>query len=432
MKKKLILLIILCLGAVFALTSCGGSGTDTGECAHEYKIAKKQMPTCTDDGFTVFECTLCHKETPVVLEAKGHDFITTFTWSEDNTHASVLLECKTDASHVYNVSSTIKEEIKEPSCKEVGKQIITATVTWGEKTYTDTKEYNLGLGECQNTYKFSLKGESCIDGFDMEKTCSACQKTSHASFDSHVLFDMAHFPACGGEAVVNICPCGEMVELSHPRLCTAEVEDTKTEVDENGTVYTVEHRFCVRCDLEIIYKNHSTIDGCYTYHHRQTSIVDKEKVLYSFSEPNYEVESFHELTYNYDGGKIDSCENGFEATASCKLCGYTEKLSQNTHALKPVTEKIDLEAYGVCGGYLLIKKCPCEKESDVSYSLSCDYEYSYSEETVNGELHTVKTYTCDKCKTEFIYDQYIKNGAVAGIWRVTVNGEVKYELTLSY
>lgn len=436
MKNKIFLFIILCLGAVLMLASCGGDNSTSDKsntCVHEYTISDKKMPTCIEDGFTVFECSLCHEKTEITLEAKGHDFIPSFTWTEDNKHASVLLECKTDPSHVYNVSATIKEEITESTCKEAGIQKFTATVSWDDVSYTDTKEYNLGLGECRLTYSFTMQGDSCLDGYDMESTCISCGSKAHASFDSHVLFDMAYFPVCGGEAVVKICPCGEKVEFSEPTECSAEVEmDTWTETGEDGTVYTFERRFCIRCDFEIVYKKHSTIDGCYTYHHRQTDIVDKEKVLFSFKEQNYEVESFHELTYSYDGGKIDSCENGFEATASCKICGYTEKINQATHKLKLASEKIDLSDFGVCGGYLLIKKCPCEKYSSVSFSLLCDYEYSYTEKQENGELHTVKTYTCSKCKTDFIYDEYIKDGRVAGIWRVTVDGEVKYELTLDF
>ena len=439
MKKKLILLASLIIG-VIVLISCGQSSTDTDsspdeavECTHEYTYASTKMPTCTEGGSATLECSLCGFRKDVTLDPAGHDFKASFDWSSDYTHASVLLECKRDASHVYNVSATIYEETVEPSCKTVGSQKITAKVTWGGKDYTDVKEFNLGLGECKNTYSFTLHGDSCTDGFDMEAVCSECGAKSHASFDSHVLFDMASFKVCGGEAVVKECPCGENVELDEVGACLGEVElDEWTETDEDGITYTFEHRFCTRCDFEIIRKKHSTSEGCYTYLHRQTSIVDGDKVLYSFNEPRYDAIDFHELVYSYSGGKIDSCENGYTAEASCKKCGYTAEVTESTHALKFDFEKIDLSALGACGGYLLIKKCPCEKSSDVGYSLFCDYEYSYAENNLNGEMHTVKTYTCKDCKMEFIYDEYIKDGKVYGLWRLSINGNLKYELSLAF
>lgn len=437
MKKKLFLLIILCLGAVLLLAACGQStdtdSSDTSECVHEYTVTKREMPTCTENGFATFECSLCHHSTDMVIESTGHNFDTTFTWAEDNTHASVLLECKTDSSHVYNVSATISEEITDPTCQTIGKQKIIASVTWGEKEYTDIKEYNLGLGECQNTYTYTLNGESCMDGFDMETACSVCGKKSHASFDSHVLFDMARFNVCGGEAVVNICPCGENVLFTTPDACSGDAQlDEWTETAEDGTVYSYAHSFCARCEFEIIRKTSSTVEGCYSYYNRETQIIKGESVAIQFYEPKYEVVDFHELVYSYSGEKIDSCENGYTVKSSCKICGHSEEITQSTHALRFDFEKIELEKYGACGGYLLIKKCPCEQSSDVSFSLFCDYDYSYEQKNVNGELHTQKTYTCKECNMVFVYDEYIKNASVFGIWRVTINGEIKYELELAY
>ena len=157
MKKKLILIAILAFG-VLALISCGqnttNSDTSTGEkaeCTHEYTYASTKMPTCTEGGSATLECTLCGFRKDVTLDPSGHDFKASFDWSSDYTHASVLLECKRDKSHVYNVSATMSEETVEPSCKKVGSQKITAKVSWGGKDYTDVKEFNLGLGECKNT-----------------------------------------------------------------------------------------------------------------------------------------------------------------------------------------------------------------------------------------------------------------------------------------
>ena len=432
MKNKLILLIILCIGTVFMLSACGGDNKNA-ECEHAYVSIETNMSTCMEFGSAKLACTLCGDIRDVQLDVLGHDFNTTFEWTDDNAHASALLECKRDSSHVYNVSATIKEETKAPTCTEVGKQTYTATVTWNDKEFTDVKEYNLGLGECTLTYTFDMHGENCTDGFDMTSTCTSCQKTSYASFDSHVLFDMARFTVCGGEAVVSICPCGENVDFKEPTDCTGEVElETRTETGEDGTVYTVENSFCLRCGFELVRKTHVVSEGCYSYYNRETQIVDGETVFYTFYEPSFEITSFHELVYSYDGDKIDSCENGYTYTESCKVCSYTATKTASTHDLKFDGEKIDLDTYEVCGGYFLIKKCPCEAECELGYSLFCDYEYTYEDKIVDGEIHTVKSYVCENCNMEFIYDEYIKNAEVFGLWRLTVDGEVKYELECAY
>ena len=418
------------------LSACGGDnkvGTEDGECVHAYTVVQTRMPTCLETGLSTLECTICHDIIDVELNASGHNCVATFDWTDDYTHAAVLLECKSDASHVYNISATIKEETVQPTCTEVGKQKFTATVSLSGVDYTDVKEFNLGLGECTTTYSFTLLGDSCTDGFEMESVCSACGKKSHASFDSHVLFDMASFPVCGGEAVVSICPCGENVDFKEPAYCSAEVElETTTETGEDGTVYTLENSFCLRCGFELLRKTHVVSEGCYSYYNRETKIVDGETVFYTFYEPSYKVTAFHDLVYSYRGDKIDSCEDGYTYFESCKICSYSASKTATTHALKFDGEKIDLDTLGACGGYFLVKKCPCEAECDLNYSLFCDYEYSYEEKIVNGEIHTVKSYVCNDCNMEFVHDEYIKDEKVFGLWRLTVNGEEKYRLECEY
>ncbi len=451
MKNKLILFIILSL-CTLALCACGGDSTDTGtsgECEHDWVEVDFVAPSCRTYGVNTYECQKCHKEDVVEFDPLGCDYEVEWEWTvtSDNLgtldgtvdpdayahhSASAYFTCKRDSTHAPHISAVVKKETERATCQTEGIVRYVATIDF-DKLYKDTVEYKTGLGECQNTYSFTLQGQSCTDGFDMESLCSVCQAKTHASFDSHVLFDMARFTVCGGEAVVNICPCGENVEFNEPNACEGEVElEEWTETDENGTVYNCEQRFCIRCDFEIIRKAHTTSEGCYSYRHRKTDIVDGEKVLFTFNEPKYEVVPFHELVYTYEGEKIDSCENGFVAESNCKLCGYTENINGNTHALKFDFQKIDLSEYGVCGGYLLIKKCPCETNCELSYSLFCDYEYSYEQGEQNGELHTVKTYTCKACEMEFVYDEYIKEAKVYGLYSLTVGGELKYELLLEF
>ena len=59
MKNKLILLIILCISAVFMLSACGGDNkvdTEDGECVHAYTVVQTRMPTCLETGLSLHSC----------------------------------------------------------------------------------------------------------------------------------------------------------------------------------------------------------------------------------------------------------------------------------------------------------------------------------------------------------------------------------------
>ncbi|MCD8327290.1 MAG: Ig-like domain-containing protein [Lachnospiraceae bacterium] len=63
-----------------------------------------------------------------------------FNWAEDYSSAEAVFTCTTDSSHVVTVAATVTSEItKEATETEDGVRTYTATVTFEEQTYTDTK-----------------------------------------------------------------------------------------------------------------------------------------------------------------------------------------------------------------------------------------------------------------------------------------------------
>ncbi len=441
MKKRnflsiiLLFTLLLCVLAFSACNDDAKNGDDNNnangeaaECQHEFTVLSGMLPTCEEAGYNRLICNSCGITKDTLVDPLGHPYTASWEWGEDYTYAFVRLNCPVSESHAKYLSCVVTEELVPSTCQAVGARKITATTTVGGVEYTDTKEFALELGKCKNTYNFSLNGNSCEDGFDMEATCTVCGAKSYASFQNHVVFDLASFKVCGGEALVRACPCGENSELYYPDGCNAEVEnDKKQEADENGTVHTIEHKFCIRCDFEIIYDSYATNEGCYSFYNRDCKIMDGEKVLYSFTQRNYEIKTWHELIYSYEGEEIDSCENGFTYHEACKKCDYEADVYSETHTHTFLASITDLAGLGACGGYIQKRQCPCGNNEEISFSFDCDYDYDYEEKEINGEFHTVKTYTCQECQMKLVYDQYIKDESVYASYTLAINGEIKYE-----
>lgn len=440
MKKGFYLNIILALLSllmIFALCACGNEENDVEnggaeetneECVHIWKRDSSLLPTCTEIGVNNLSCTLCGEKKATPVPANGHDYTAECEWASDYSYASVKLSCSKSESHYKHISCVVKDETTKPTCQANGTRKIMAIATVDGVDYIDTKEFDLGLGTCTNTYNFTLAGDSCEDGFDMEAVCTTCGKKSYASFNSHIVFEMYSDTVCGGEATIKLCPCLENVIFDYPEGCEAEVENkTWQETDEDGTVHSLEHRFCLHCGFEVIYDKYARGEGCYSFISRLTKIMDGEKELYSFLEKNYETQAYHELTYTYAGGKIESCENGYTYYVACKQCSYEENIESTNHEITFLESKYNLSDYGACGGYIQEKECPCGLNKDISYILSCDYDYAYEEAEIDGVLHFVKTYSCQSCEMELVYDQYIKDGDVYESYLLTINGEKKYE-----
>ena len=445
MKKGAFLSCLLALIALLSLTifsSCGKDAEDKGEetnkveqgCQHEWKSVSSLLPGCYSFGYNNLTCKSCGETKTVQLEPKGHSYTPVWEWASDYSYASVRLICQENASHNEHVSAIIKEETVQPTCKQAGTRKLVATVVAADGTeYTDTKEIDLGLGKCVYEYKFTLAGKSCLDGFDVEAKCKVCEGKMYFSGSSHITYEMASFDTCGGKITANICPCGKQTMYIHPNMCDGEIQQTWQETDENGVTHSFDQRYCFRCGMLIIYDYYNDYNGCYTYVNRNVKIMKGDKELYSFLHKNYETLATHELVYSYDGGKIESCENGYTYYVECKKCSYDEYISTTSHSLTFQTAKYDLSELGVCGGYIQEKECPCGLNKAIFYSLFCDYTYlDYIEDGADGSEHFVRKYSCDECKMELICDQYIKEEKVYESYILKINDEIKYELEYSY
>jgi len=81
----------------------------------------------------------------VTIPGIGHDYqFVEFQWNSDNTAAKALFVCANDESHTLLIDAEIAEEIvEEATTEKAGKKIVTATVTYGDETYSDEKEITI-------------------------------------------------------------------------------------------------------------------------------------------------------------------------------------------------------------------------------------------------------------------------------------------------
>ncbi len=87
-------------------------------------ISAVEPPTCTEDGYTQFTCTLCGYGFETGITPKlGHDW-GAWVSNDDGSHTHT---CKTDPSHKETFDCTFKEEVVPPTCTEGGYTDFTCT-----------------------------------------------------------------------------------------------------------------------------------------------------------------------------------------------------------------------------------------------------------------------------------------------------------------
>ena len=112
-------------------------------CAHKNTILTGAVAaTCTEPGYTGdYVCEDCGETVTygTVIDPLGHDYqLTGWTWN-GVTSASACFTCARDASHVETVEATITSVRTEPTAEENGSVVYTASVTFMDVKYTDTK-----------------------------------------------------------------------------------------------------------------------------------------------------------------------------------------------------------------------------------------------------------------------------------------------------
>lgn len=119
-------------GAKLYVCYCGNSYTlKTEPLEHTYVLKYKENPTCTQDGYSVYECSKCKNELKKVETKLGHNYSSDFTVDKTPTCTAKgsasrhCLRCgkKTDVTSLQRIEHILSDEyetVKEATCTAKG------------------------------------------------------------------------------------------------------------------------------------------------------------------------------------------------------------------------------------------------------------------------------------------------------------------------
>ena len=276
----------------------------------------------------------------------------------------------------------------ETSCEVIRYQTI--TLLKGEKTRTLSSQRVSTSHRFIGTWEGEI--ESCLNGVEVTRTCYKCGYSGgkYTIKDHEQLLvdylDFTEVGGCGGGFGVYSCPCGENTGswYDNPQCDFVWVES-----DQNGGKG---HEACRICGLIRSETNtaEKVPDSCKVIYRGQVTISkDNNTASLSYERTGTE----HEYTYDWgDGVSSEVCAKGFEATATCKHCQYSEKQYFRGHNVVEV-KHLDVKDIGGCGGIFAVYSCPCGQEGWAYWeNRDCDFTWTYDK-----ELKT-SVGTCSKCQ----------------------------------
>ena len=205
--------------------------TDEATCTTGGKVTYTAKAELKDENGKVVATATDSKETTV--DALGHDYESKFDWAEDGSSAKATLTCKRgdDTQNVDAVVAKDEANSKAATCTEAGKNVFTATATYGGKDYTDTKTVELpALG---HKYKGEIKWSEDYKTATAEFTCETCKDVQTVKADVDVKTDDA---TCTTGGKVTYTAKAELKDKDGKVLASAS-DSKATTVDALGHDY---------------------------------------------------------------------------------------------------------------------------------------------------------------------------------------------------
>ncbi len=133
---------------------------------HSYEAVVTD-PTCEEDGYTTYTCSVCGDTyTDDTTAAIGHSYgEPEWTW-DGYTSATATFTCENDSTHVVTITVTgddIIDVTTEPTCEEEGETVHSALVTFNGETYSNavTEALEATGHDWSVEYSWSEDGSSC-------------------------------------------------------------------------------------------------------------------------------------------------------------------------------------------------------------------------------------------------------------------------------
>ena len=254
--------------------------TESGDHDWTENTAKRQEPTCTADGSAFYSCSTCGGTKTEKLPATGHQYgEPAWTWIGYES-ASATFICANDASHEETVAAAVTSAVtKEPTCTEDGLRTYTASVTFGEKNYTDTKTEGIkATGEHVWDNGVVTTEPTCTAKGVKTYTCTKCSatKTEELNALGHIYETKRTEPTCEKDGKEEeVCSrCGDvrfsrvLPATGHsyrwdPRTRRTVCENCGKILDEGGNTRPIIPANPGKTDKNFPFTDVSKNDGCY-------------------------------------------------------------------------------------------------------------------------------------------------------------------------
>lgn len=196
----------------------------------EEEFTVDQEATCTEEGSKSIHCKNCDAvKDSTSIPATGHAYgEPEWNWSEDGKIVTVTFICQNDSRHVETKTAEVTSAVKEPAtCTQAGITTYTATVSFEENVYTDTKDVAdiEALGHDWEEEFTVDKEADCTEEGRKSIHCKNCDETK----------DNTVIPPTGHKYVHGVCM---ICEVKDPNYKEHEVIDGSgsswNKGDENG------------------------------------------------------------------------------------------------------------------------------------------------------------------------------------------------------
>lgn len=283
----------------------------------------------------------------------------------------------------------------------------------GEVVFTLENQYtNKNHYESSYTYTYELLGDSCLDGIITTGVCKNCghtERTVETYVERHREKDAENIQIdtpCGAILVSYPCVCGVVNEIHTYDGCNLlTTGEGSKEID--GVKFSVTTKTCTDCDTVRVHTYATVDDGCNLHYYEQIEYKLHESTIYDTGMCDTYIVPRHPKEKK-SMALGPSCEiDGMLMVEMCENCDYYSYHAYDYH-YKTEVERIDVIEYGVCGGYIGIERCPCDKGEERGFygGYTCNLEESYGEDE-NGKFSNL---VCSDCgftmasETKFIYE----------------------------
>ena len=175
--------------ATLTCSKCGGKLSGNAKITS----AVTKAATCSATGVRTYTATATvngksyttTKTETIPVNSSAHSWGTTpsWTWSSDYKTAAALFTCANNSSHTQKVTASVSAKTTAATCTAAGKTVYTATVSFGGKTYTDTRQVAIAaLGHNWGEWQITKQPTATTEGTKVRKcTRSGCTASETAT-----------------------------------------------------------------------------------------------------------------------------------------------------------------------------------------------------------------------------------------------------------